>query len=157
MRKRLISPTPLGARVDRNDRLDLSTIAVVEVTSEEQDHPIESALIAGESKGWRASEPGTHMIRLIFDRPQTLKRISLVFEEKETSRRQEFVLRWSPDREGALREIVRQQWNFSPPHTTTEVEEYRVELLGVAVLEMAITPDIAGGAARASLKTLAVY
>jgi len=97
------------------------------------------------------------LIRLIFDRPQTLKRISLVFEEKETSRTQEFVLRWSPNREGMLREIVRQQWNFSPPHTTTEVEEYRVELSDVAVLEMTITPDIAGGAARASLISLAVY
>lgn len=157
MRKRLISPSPPGVRFDRDHRLDLSTIAVVEVTSEQKDHPIESALIAGESEGWRASEPGTHLIRLIFDRPQTVKRIALVFEEKETSRTQEFVLRWSSDREGALREIVRQQWNFSPPHTTTEVEEYRVELSEVAVLELTITPDIAGGVARASLNSLTVY
>jgi hypothetical protein len=56
-----------------------------------------------------------------------------------------------------LREIVRQQWNFSPPHTTTEVEEYRVELLDVTVLEMTITPDIAGGVACASLNSSAVY
>jgi hypothetical protein len=83
MRKRLISPSPAGARFDRNHRLDLSTTAVVEVTSEQKDHPIESALIAGESKDWRASEAGTHIIRLIFDRPKTLERISLVFEEKE--------------------------------------------------------------------------
>jgi hypothetical protein len=69
-------------------------------SSEEKDHPIESALIAGESKGWRASGPGSHVIQLIFDRPQRLKRISLVFEEKETSRTQEIVLRWSHDREG---------------------------------------------------------
>jgi hypothetical protein len=131
---------------------------LVEVTSEEKDYPIESALVPGESKeGWRAAEPGTHTIRLIFDRPQKLKRISLVFEEKETSRTQEFVLRWSSDREGALREIVRQQWNFSPPHTITEVEEYRVELSDVTVLEVTITPDIAGGLARASLNSLAVY
>jgi hypothetical protein len=55
-----------------------------------------------------------------------------------------------------LREIVRQQWNFSPPHTTTEVEEYRVELSDVSVLELTITPDIAGGMARTSLNSLAV-
>ena len=137
-----MSPKGPGTRFDRDHRLDVSTIAVVEVSSEEKDHPIESALIAGESNGWRASEPGTHMIRLIFDRPQTLKRISLVFEEKETSRTQEFVLRWSPDREGELREIVRQQWNFSPPNTTREVEEYHVELSSVTVLELVIVPDI---------------
>jgi hypothetical protein len=157
MRKRLITPIPPGAQLDPGHRLDLSTTALVEVTSEDKGYPIESALIPGESKAWRASEPGTHTIRLIFDRPQKIKRISLVFEEKETSRTQEFVLRWSSDRERELREIVRQQWNFSPPHSTTEVEEYRVELSDVAVLEMTITPDIAGGLARASLNSLAVY
>ena len=157
MRKRRINPTRPVASSDRDHRLDLSTAALVEVTSEEKDYPIESALIPGESKGWRAAEPGTHTIRLIFDRPQKVKRISLVFEETKTSRTQEFELRWSPDPEGPLREIVRQQWNFSPPHTTTEVEEYRVELSDVTVLEMTITPDIAGGAARASLNSWAVY
>src|SRR5215467_2667411 len=154
MRKLRITRTQPGVQFDHDHQLDLSTTALVEVTSEEKDHPIESALIPGTSKGWRASEPGTHTIRLVFDRAQTLKRISLLFEEKELSRTQEFVLRWSPTPEDALREIVRQQWNFSPPHTTIEVEEYRVELSNVAILEMTITPDIAGSAARASLNGL---
>jgi hypothetical protein len=52
---------------------------------------------------------------------------------------------------------MRQQWNFTPPRTTTEVEEYRVELSDLTVLEMTFTPDIAGGAAGASLNNLAVY
>jgi hypothetical protein len=157
MRKHFITPAPPNARFESERRLDVSTAALVEVTSEEKNRPIESALTPGESKGWRASEPGTQTIRLIFDRPQRLKRISLVFEESETSRTQEFVLRWSPSLEGSLREIVRQQWNFSPPRTTTEVEEYRVEVSDVTVLEMIITPDIAGGTARASLNSLALY
>src|SRR5262245_233175 len=121
MRKRLISPARPDTRFPHDHRLDVSTSALVEVTSEDKDHPIEAALIPGESLGWRASEPGTHTIRLIFDRPQKIKRIVLLFEEKETSRTQEFVLRWSPNPEGSLREIVRQQWNFSPPYTTTEL------------------------------------
>jgi hypothetical protein len=157
MRKRHITATRSVAPTGRDHRLDLSTIALVEVTSEEKDYPIEAALIPGESRGWRAAEPGTHTIRIIFDQPQKLTRISLLFEEKETNRTQELVLRWSAEQEGALREIVRQQWNFSPPNTTTEIEEYRVELSHVAVLEMTITPDIAGGLARASLSSLAVY
>jgi hypothetical protein len=156
MRKRLIKPAPQDARSDRDHRLDLSTTALVEVTSEEKDHPIESALILGESKGWRAAEPRPQTIRLVFDRPQKLQRISLVFEEKETRRTQEFVLRWSSEQTGSLREIVRQQWNFSPPNTTTEVEEYRVELSDVTVLELIITPEIGGGTARASLNSLVV-
>ena len=155
MRKRHITTTRQTARSDT--RLDLSTTALVGVTSEEKEYPIESALMPGESKNWRAAEPGTHTIRLIFDRPKTIERISLVFEETEINRTQEFVLRWSAEPEGTLREIVRQQWNFSPPHTTTEVEDYRVDLSQVTVLEMTITPDITGGLARASLNSLAVY
>jgi hypothetical protein len=58
----------------------------------------------------------------------------------------------SPDGGRSVKEIVRQQWNFSPPKTEREVEEYQVELSGVTVLELAINPNIAGGAARAWLK-----
>ena len=85
-----------------------------------------------------------------------LKQISLVFEEKETARTQEFVLRWSSDGGTSFREIVRQQWNFSPPETIREVEEYRVELANVTVLELIIVPNTSGGTARASLKSLRV-
>jgi hypothetical protein len=53
-----------------------------------------------------------------------------------------------------FRDIVRQQWNFSPARSVREVEEYQVDLLGVTVLELVIVPDITGGAARASLKSL---
>jgi hypothetical protein len=51
---------------------------------------------------------------------------------------------------------VRQQWNFSPPDTVREVEEYQVELSDVTVLELIIVPDITRGSARASLKSLRV-
>jgi hypothetical protein len=49
---------------------------------------------------------------------------------------------------------VRQQWNFSPPKTIREIEEYQVELSDVTVLELVIVPDNSRGAARASLKGL---
>ena len=157
MRKRLITPIQQSVRSDHEERLDLNTAALVEVTSEEKDYPVESALISGEAKGWRAAKPGTQTIRLIFDAPQKLKRISLVFEEAGTKRTQEFVLRWSSDGGHSFREIVRQQWNFSPPETVREAQEYQVELLDVTVLELIITPDISGGVARASLKSLSIY
>jgi hypothetical protein len=77
-----------------------------------------------------------------------------VFEEKETARTQEFVLRWSPDSGRSVKEIVRQQWNFSPPDSIREVEEYQVELSSVTVLELVINPNIGAGVARASVKNL---
>src|SRR6266550_3090520 len=80
--------------------------------------------------------------------------VEVTSEEKEIKRTQEFVLRWSPDGGRSFREIVRQQWNFSPLDTVHEVEEYQVELSDVTVLELIVVPDISRGAARASLKSL---
>jgi hypothetical protein len=127
---------------------------VVEFTSEDTDYPIEAAFVSGDTRGWRAAAPGDQTIRLVFDQPQRLKCISLVFEENQIARTQEFVLRWSPDGGNSVREIVRQQWNFSPPDSVREVEEYQVELSSVTVLELEIKPNVGGGVARASLKNL---
>ena len=157
MRKRLITRTPETVPSGGEGWLDLERAAVVEVTSEDNDFPVESALVSGETPGWRAAMPGTETIRLIFDQPQKLKQISLVFEEKEVARTQEFVLRWSPDGGSSFREIVRQQWNFSPPETIREVEEYQVELSNLTILELPIVPNTSGGLARASLKSLRLF
>ena len=152
MRKRFMKACPeepLGG-----DWLDVSTLAQVELTSEDQIHPIESALLSGTSFGWRAAKAGPQIIRLLFDKPQQLRRIRLDFEETEMARMQEFALRWSPELGKADREIVRQQWNFSPPGTVHETEDYKVHLSGVLILELEIVPDKSGGEAHASLLSL---
>ena len=153
MRKRIVTPTPTTARAQK-DWLDLERAATVEVTSEDKDFPIESSLSIEPRQGWRAAQPGAQTIRLVFDEPQELKRISLVFEEHEMTRTQEFVLRVYSNPSGPSREIVRQQWNFSSPTSTREIENYSVELSDVALLELTIVPDLSGGAVRASLKSL---
>jgi hypothetical protein len=154
MRKRQMSRTRPGVAHSVQTWLDVDRTALVEVTSEENGYPIECALLGVEDRGWRASNSGTQTIRLIFDEPQKLRRISLVFEENENPRTQEFVLRWSPDAGNSFREIVRQQWNFSLPCSVRETEDYAVELSAVTVLELIIVPDMNGGAARASLASL---
>ena|SRR5205809_2576552 len=154
MRKRFVTPTPTSPQARGEGWLDLEQAAAVEVTSEDKDFPIESSLSIEPGQGWRAGEPGSQTIRLVFDKPQDLRRISLVFEENDVMRTQEFVMRSSSTPSGPFREIVRQQWNFSKPASTREIEDYRVDLLNVTVLELAIVPDISGGTARASLKSL---
>jgi hypothetical protein len=89
-----------------------------------------------------------------FDHPLKVKRISLAFEETGNARTQEFVLRWSSDLGRSFREIVRQQWNFSPPGTVQELEDYSVDLADLTVMELEIIPDKSGGEARASLESL---
>ena len=61
---------------------------MVQVTSEEKEYPVESALVSGEIRSWRADESGTQPFRLVFDQPQRLTRIALVFEESETEHRE---------------------------------------------------------------------
>lgn len=131
--------------------LDVNKAASVEVSSEDENYPIESAFLGAEQVGWRAAERGRQTIRLIFDSPQRLRRIWLAFEDSETSRTQEFVLRWSTNVEQPSHEIVRQQWNFSSPGGICEVEDYTVDLVNVGVLELIITPDKNDGEGRASL------
>lgn len=153
MRKRIIGE---GARAQeaRSDEtwLDLERIAEVEVTSEDPAFPIESALTPeSRGKGWRAAEPGEQLVRIVFDAPTALHQMRLQFVENQAARTQEFVLRWARKGNEPLREIVRQQWTFSPTGSISEIENYQVNLAEVAVLELAIKPDISGGNALASL------
>jgi hypothetical protein len=154
MRKRIISPVQQGTAIPDQNWLNVEELAEVEITSEDAAHPIESALVPGDSSGWRAAGPGKQTIRLLFAQPQQLRRICLDFVETHAERTQEYVLRWSADGGQSFREIVRQQWNFSPQGTTSEKEYLQVELTGVTVLELNITPDISGGNAIASLARL---
>jgi len=125
--------------------LDLEALARVEVTSEDAAHPIESALLTVGAIGWRAESPGEQTIRLLFDTPQRLRRIRLLFREEKEARTQEFVLRWSPTTESSWRDVVRQQYHFNPSGATEEIEEYEVELEDVAALELTIIPNLSGG------------
>lgn len=153
MRKRITSRTVHIAAPER-EWLDLARVASVEVTSEDATFPIEAALLGRDERGWRAADPGIQTIRLFFDEPQTLRRVAIVFEERETERTQEFTLRWLPDRGGSLREIVRQQWNFSSPDSTREIEDYAVDLSNVKLLDLTIEPDKENSNTRASLLSL---
>ena len=154
MRKRIINQGTEGVSPSNQPWLNLENLAQVEVTSEDAAHPIESALIPSAGPGWRAAQPGQQTVRLLFDEPRRVKHMHLLFQEEERERTQQFVLRWSSDRGQSYREIVRQQYNFSPPGTTSECEDYTVDLDGVTALELSIVPDIGGGATRASLAEL---
>jgi hypothetical protein len=154
MRKRIIAPVQKETASRDQDWLNMEELAEVEVTSEDAAHPIESALLPGRASGWRAITPGKQTIRLLFTYPQRLRRIWLNFVETGTERTQEYVLRWSPDGGQSFREIVRQQWNFSPQGASRETEDHHVELPAVTVLELSIIPDTRGGNTFASLAQL---
>ena len=156
MDKRIVNREPRNIAAVDQGWLDLQSLARVELTSEDAANPIEAALVPGAGSGWRAAQAGEQTIRLLFDELPRVTRIQLLFREAKQARTQEFVLRWSPDGGQSYREIVRQQYNFSPPSVTREFEDYAVDLAGVTALELRIVPDISGGNARASVAQLRI-
>ncbi|MGA8593190.1 MAG: hypothetical protein WB676_00460 [Bryobacteraceae bacterium] len=155
MRKKILGSNRAQLRDGESGQgwLNLDQIATIEVTSEDPSFPIESALIPDSGPGWRASQKGEQRIRIIFDEPISLHRIQLRFNETESERTQEFTVRWSSAAGGPTKEILRQQWNFSPNGSTTEIEDYAIDVNAVSVLELAIQPDLGRHEAVASLAT----
>lgn len=156
MRKQIIYQAVTAAELPFTEWLDIQTLAKVELSSEEELSPIEAAFTQGQSPGWRASQSGEQVIRLLFDDVQHIRRIQLEFQEDQWPRTQEFVLRWSSDGGLSYQEIVRQQFNFSTPDVSREREDYSVDLVALTTLELRIIPDISGGDARASLVQLRI-
>ncbi len=160
MRKQIIRLSPQNSAAAAQTWLDLENLAHVQITSEEETNPIELALLTNQEDitttgpGWQAAEAGEQTLRICFDIPQNIQLIHLLFRETQQSRTQEFLLRYSKDQGESYQEILRQQYTFSPPHTSIQAEDYHVRLEGVTILELTIIPDISGGNARASLAAL---
>ena len=139
MRKSVITSATEETGAGRESWLDLDAIARVEITSEDVNLPIEDALGTTATTGWRAAGTGPQVVRLLFDAPQAIRRIQLHFVDRTAERSQEFAVYAGSG--GELREVVRQQWTFSPHGAIEEIEDYTVDLHGVTTLELRIDPD----------------
>ena len=156
MRKSIVSlPKTPGSPTSGGQWLDLAQIASVEISSEDAQHPFENALQGGTAGGWRAADPGPQVIRLTFDEPQSIRRIRLEFREERKERSQEFAV-FASSANFQRREVVRQQWGFSPGNSAVEVEDYSVDLPAVSVLELEIDPGRHDKQAIATLESIAV-
>lgn len=140
MRKSLIGATGKGGMQIETNWRDLEKIARVEVSSEDELFPIEHALGRTPSTGWRASSTGPQIIRLLFDEVVNFRKIQVHIIERAAERMQELTILAGAEI-SAMREVVRQQFTFSPGGSTEEIEEFGVELTGVRVLELRIDPD----------------
>jgi hypothetical protein len=139
MRKSIVSPSAVAAPPISELWRDLERIARVEISSEDDFFPIEQALGKKETAGWRAATTGPQLIRLHFDEPINIKRLRLHFVDRSAERSQEVSVYAGTGSE--LKEVVRQQWTFSPTGSTEEIEDYTVNLSGITTLELRIDPD----------------
>lgn len=140
MRKSIVTSVAVAAMPIGDLWRDLERIARVEMTSEDENFPIEHAIARKAATGWKASTTGPQVIRMHFDEPLTIRRIQVHFIDSAAERSQEFAV-FVNGEDGALQEVVRQQWSFSPNGATEEIEDYAVALTGVTVLELRIDPD----------------
>jgi hypothetical protein len=160
MLRKQVLPRP-GARLAPPDAAEIpvAQVATVQVTSEQADHPIDHAFDGHRGPGgsrWVAEEPGEQTVVLVFDRPQTVRGVELEIEEPSVSRTQQLAVSLSTDGGRSYREVVRQEFNFSPPGTTFERERWSVAADGVTHLRLVITPDKSGRGGQATLTSLVV-
>ena len=153
LRKLIIKPHPATPDATTGE-IDIATVATVQVTSEAPEHPIDHVFDDHRGPGgthWVAGELGEQTLILAFDAPQKINQILLEVEELEVARTQELQLCLSCDGGRTYRELLRQEFNFSPAGTTFEREKWTVSAQGVTHLRLVIKPDKGGKPCRATL------
>ena len=149
MKKELLSNTE--GSTGEQFWLNIVDSALVSITSEDPEHPIENALSPPFGRGWRAGTAGPQTIRLTFSEPIRVQKARLRFLEEVATRTQEFTLRCGT-RCDDLHQVVRQQWNFSPAGSKCESEDYALRCEGVTVVELEIVPDLNSDSAVATMQ-----
>jgi hypothetical protein len=160
LRKRILDTAEAPASGYDPAALDIAAIATVIVTSEQATNPVNHIFDQSRGPGasrWVAAKVGEQDLILDFDTPQTIKSIVLDVEETEVSRRQEVVVSVSRDGGQMYDELIRQEYNFSPPGTTFERETWSVSVQRVTHLRLHITPDKDGKPCRATVSSLVLY
>ena len=159
LRKQIVKPSP-STPIPRLGQIDVAAVATVLVTSEDADHPIDHIFDDHPGPGgsrWVAGESGVQEVILAFDAPQTIRRLVLEVEELELARTQDLQLAVSSDGGRTYRELVRQEYNFSPPGTTFEREDWAVSSEGVTHLRLRIKPDKGGKPCRTTITSLGLW
>ena len=156
MLRKQIVPKRAGEAASLEGEISIADVATVQVTSEQADHPIDNAFDHNRGPGgsrWIADGPGEQTVILVFDSPQTIRKIGVEVEEVAVSRTQELAVSVSSDGGRTYRELVRQEFNFSPG-TSFERELWSTSAGPVTHLRLQIKPDKGGRVGRATLTSL---
>jgi hypothetical protein len=125
-RKQIIKPHP-ATSVHAPGEIDIAAVAIVIVTSETPEHPVDHACDEHRGQGgtrWIAGEPGEQVMILALDTPQTIRHVSLEVQEPEVPRTQELQLSLSCDGGRTYRELSHEERGESvdpPPCGLTRI------------------------------------
>ena len=139
------------------NEIDIAGCATVSYSSEDPAHPVEHLLDGRSGPGatrWMSTRPDTtERIVVEFDQPQTISRLVYEVDEATRERTQEVRVDVSEDGGRTYRQILVQEYSFSPRGATYQREEQRFDLAGVTHLRLMIVPN-KNGSGTASLTAL---
>jgi F5/8 type C domain len=155
VRKHLVSE-PSAAAAQGSGEIDLARHAVLAYSSEDSDHPLEH-LIDGrggrDGTRWASARPNvTERIVLVFERPQRISRLAYEVQE----RTQELRVEVSTDQGRTYRQVLAQDYTFSPRGATFQREDLRFDLSDITRVRLTIVPN-KGGSGTATLTSLRLF
>jgi len=159
LRKRLLeadAATSAGAA----DEIDIAGCATIAYSSENPADPVEHLLDGRSGPGagrWMSARPDTteHIV-VEFDRPQAISRLVYEVEESMRERTQEVRVEVSEDGGRTYRQILVQEYTFSPGGATYQREDQRFNLHQISHLRLTIVPN-KNGSGTATLTALRLF
>jgi hypothetical protein len=159
LRKRLLEAEPTTS-ADTDNEIDIVGCATIAYSSEDPAHPIEHAFDGRHGPGvtrWISARPDTvERIIVEFDEPQPISRLVYEVEEAVRERTQEVCVEVSENGDRKYRQILIQEYNFSPRGATYQREELCFNLLRARRLRLTIVPN-KNGSGTATLTTLRLF
>jgi hypothetical protein len=159
IRKRLMteeSCTP----PEHSGEIDIANRATLVYSSEDPDHPLEHLIDGHCGRGatrWAGARPNTaERIVLEFDDPQQISRLVYEVEECCQPRTQEVRVEVSTDHGRTYRQVLAQEYTFSPQGATLQHEDVRLDLPAITHLSLTVVPN-KGGSGVATLTSLRLF
>jgi hypothetical protein len=156
IRKRLMNEQT-SRREHLPGEIDITSLATFAYSSEDPNHPLEHLIDDRRGPGgtyWcSASANTTECIELEFDPPQRISRLIYEVEERHQERTQHVRVEVSTDQGRSYRQILAQDYTFSPQGATFQHEELQLNLDALTHLKLTIFPN-KGGSGLATLTSL---
>ncbi len=156
MRKRLMSEQ-ISECVDRPGQIDVASLATFRYSSEDPDHPLDHLIDGRCGRGgtrWASARANTtECIELEFEPAQQISRLIYEAEEHRVERTQQVRVEISTDHGRMYRQVLAQDYTFSPEGATFQHEDIHLELRPITHLRLTIVPN-KGGSGVATLTSL---
>ena len=160
LRKRPLEPDAATIARAANE-IDIAGCATIAYSSEDPAHPVENLLDGRPGPGatrWTSARPADTLEHIVveFDQPQTISRLVYEVEEAIRERTQEIRVEVSEDGGRTYRQILVQEYTFSPGGATYQREDQRFNLPQASRLRLTIVPN-KNGSGTATLTTLRLF